>query len=64
MEGTAYTFVSQKEQNKFAAIERLLGKQVNKASLPLELGPGPEYSPRTGRRPQRLGKKLDKTINN
>jgi ATP-dependent RNA helicase RhlE len=53
MDGTAYTFVSQKEQNKFAAIEKLLGKQVNKANLPVELGPGPDYTPRSGRGSQR-----------
>ncbi|HEX7845628.1 MAG TPA: DEAD/DEAH box helicase [Chitinophagaceae bacterium] len=48
-DGTAYTFVSQKEQNKFAAIENLLGKQVPKAALPEQVGPGPAYQPRSGR---------------
>ena len=53
MDGTAVTFVSQKEQNKFASIERLLGKAVQKVNLPDELGPGPAYQPRTGRPVQR-----------
>ncbi len=48
-DGTAYTFISQKEQNKFAAIERLLGKDIKKSPLPEQLGPGPAYQPRSGR---------------
>ncbi len=51
-DGTAYTFVSPKEQNKFAAIEDLLGKPVPKAALPEQLGPGPTYQPRSGRKPK------------
>ncbi len=50
-DGTAYTFISPKEQNKFAAIENLLGKPVPKAALPEQLGPGPAYQPRSGRNP-------------
>lgn len=56
-EGTAYTLISPKEQNKFAAIEELLGKEVTKAQVPEELGPTPAYQPRAkrqgggGRRP-------------
>lgn len=48
-DGTAYTFVSEKEQNKFASIEALLGKPVPKAELPEQLGAGPAYSPRQRR---------------
>lgn len=51
-DGTAYTFVTEKEQNKFAAIEKLLGHPVEKAVVPEELGPVPVYNPRerkTGR---------------
>lgn len=33
-DGTAYTFVSEKEQRKFHEIERLLGKEVTKAVIP------------------------------
>jgi ATP-dependent RNA helicase RhlE len=44
-EGTAYTFVTEREQNKMASIERLIGKTVPKMLVPAELGPAPEYSP-------------------
>jgi superfamily II DNA/RNA helicase len=44
-EGTAITFISVKEQRKFAAIERLLGKQVQKEKVPEQFGEAPEYSP-------------------
>ncbi len=52
----AFTMVGEKEQNKFAAIEALIGKEVQKADIPIELGPGPVYNPRlrTGnKRPNR-----------
>jgi ATP-dependent RNA helicase RhlE len=59
-DGTAYTLISQKEQNKFAAIEELLGKEVTKAKVPDELGPVPAYQPRArrqgGRPPARGGR--------
>ncbi|HTB51241.1 MAG TPA: DEAD/DEAH box helicase [Ferruginibacter sp.] len=44
-EGTAITFVSEKEQRKFASIEKLIGKPVPKAVLPEEFGEAPEYTP-------------------
>jgi len=44
-DGTAYTFVSVKEQRKFMAIERLLGKPVPQATVPEELGETPAYNP-------------------
>ena len=44
-DGTAYTLVSIKEQRKFAAIEKLLGKPVPKATIPEEFGEVPEYNP-------------------
>ncbi|HMI77829.1 MAG TPA: DEAD/DEAH box helicase [Ferruginibacter sp.] len=43
-DGTAYTFVSVKEQRKFLAIEKLLGKSVTKAKVPEELGETPEFN--------------------
>lgn len=46
-DGKAVTFISEKEQNKFATIERLLGHPVTKAAIPAQLGAGPEYHPRT-----------------
>ena len=57
-DGAAFTLIGEKEQNKFALIEKLLEKEVEKAPVPTELGPVPSYSPRLrsgggGRRPQR-----------
>ena len=46
-EGTAITFVTVKEQRKFAAIERLLGKPVPKAEVPEQFGEAPAYTPAT-----------------
>lgn len=48
-EGMAYTLIGEKEQNKFAVIEKLLEKEVEKAAVPVELGPTPAYAPRTHR---------------
>ena len=48
-DGMAFTFVSEKEQNKFRIIEELLGKPVEKATLPAQFGPTPEYNPRKSR---------------
>jgi ATP-dependent RNA helicase RhlE len=45
-DGIAYTFVSEREQNKFLVIEELLGKPVKKAIVPEQFGPVPPYSPR------------------
>lgn len=56
-DGVAYTLVSEKEQNKFSAIEKLLEKEIEKAKVPDELGAVPAYTPRQrgggDRRPQR-----------
>lgn len=48
-DGTAVTLISEKEQNRFAAIEELLGKPVEKAQVPLGLGETPAYHPRKHR---------------
>ncbi|MBI5857884.1 MAG: DEAD/DEAH box helicase [Sphingobacteriales bacterium] len=45
-DGTAFTLIGEKEQNKFALIEKLLDKEVEKALVPQELGPVPQYKPR------------------
>lgn len=47
--GTAYTFVTEAEQHKFAQIEHLLGTPVTKAAVPEQFGPTPEYNPRKSR---------------
>ena len=44
-DGMAFTLVGEKEQNRFAAIEKLLGRLVEKAGMPRELGPFPAYQP-------------------
>ncbi|RYG04072.1 MAG: DEAD/DEAH box helicase [Chitinophagaceae bacterium] len=52
-DGTAFTFISEKEQNKFAVIEQLLGEPVQKATVPEVFGPVPEYNPRrSGSKPK------------
>jgi superfamily II DNA/RNA helicase len=43
-EGTAYTFISPREQRKFLSIEKLLGKEVTKATVPEEFGEVPAYN--------------------
>jgi ATP-dependent RNA helicase RhlE len=45
-DGAAFTLVGEKEQNKFALIEQLLGKEVEKSPVPQELGATPAYNPR------------------
>jgi len=45
-DGMAITLITDKEQGRFASIEALLGKPVEKMKLPAELGPSPEYKPR------------------
>ncbi len=60
-DGMAITLITEKEQNRFASIEKLLGKEVEKAEVPKELGPVPTYHPRSrssgggggGKKPQR-----------
>ena len=53
-EGTAYTFITEKEQQKFAQIEELLGHPVTKAQVPEQFGPTPAYNPKA-RRPSSGG---------
>ena len=43
-EGSAITFISEREMGKFQAIERLLGKEVEKEEIPSDLGDSPDYS--------------------
>lgn len=45
-DGVAFTLVSEKEINRFAAIESLLGKEVEKGAVPEEFGETPVYAPR------------------
>ena len=48
-DGTAYTFVTEKEQGKFSRIEELLGKPVTKAVVPEQFGESPAYNPKAAR---------------
>lgn len=58
--GTAITFINDLEQRKFFRIESLIGKEIDKISLPVEIGVGPVYNPdakrktesREGHKPQ------------
>lgn len=43
-EGSAFTLVSEKDQPAFARIEKFLGKEVEKNTLPEEVGEGPAYT--------------------
>jgi ATP-dependent RNA helicase RhlE len=52
-DGVAITLVSDAEMRRFGAIEKFLGKVVEKPALPEELGPAPEYKP--GERPKGAG---------
>jgi superfamily II DNA/RNA helicase len=46
-QGTAYTFVTEKEQRGFSKIEKLLGHSVIKATVPEQFGAVPVYNPGT-----------------
>jgi superfamily II DNA/RNA helicase len=68
-EGTAITFISVKEQRKFASIERLLGKAVQKEIVPEQFGEAPAYNPgfsrpeggnRNTKRPHKFSGKMSK----
>lgn len=48
-DGIAFTLIGEEEQHKFAAIERLLGKEVPKANIPPEIGETPAYNPQARR---------------
>ena len=47
--GTAFTFITEAEQQAFARIEQLVGKEVTKREVPSVLGPTPVYDPRASR---------------
>jgi len=44
-DGSAFTLVNAKDQRKFQAIEKLIGKEVQKDKLPEHLGSQPAYTP-------------------
>jgi len=53
--GTAFTLITEKEQRRFAQIEKLLEKTVTKMKVPEELGPVPQPAQFTDR-PKKKGK--------
>ena len=55
--GTAITFITTKDQNKFQRIEELIGREVTKMLVPETLGPAPEYNPQVRRKGGGGGKK-------
>ncbi len=48
--GIALTFINEYDQSKFLQIERLIGKEIKKIPLPIELGEGPLYTPEVKRK--------------
>jgi superfamily II DNA/RNA helicase len=44
--GTAVTFINEKDQNRFARIEALIGYEVQKLPLPEGFEAGPVYNPK------------------
>ncbi len=43
--GTAITFISDSDQYKFLQIENLIGREIEKLTIPIEIGEGPAYEP-------------------
>lgn len=48
--GVAITFINEKDQQRFAQIEALMGMDVEKMPIPEEFGKGPEYNPEANKR--------------
>ena len=48
--GVALTFINEDDQQKFARIEELIEKEIQKIPLPDHIGDGPEWAPRKQRR--------------
>jgi len=52
--GTAITFISDQDQYKFLQIENLIGREIEKLTIPIEIGEGPAYEPE--KKPKNNGK--------
>jgi superfamily II DNA/RNA helicase len=48
--GTAITFVNERDQKRFSFIENLIGREIERVTLPQELGEGPAYQPEVKRK--------------
>ncbi|MXV52142.1 DEAD/DEAH box helicase [Pedobacter sp. HMF7647] len=44
--GTAITFINEKDQRRFSSIENLIGREIDKLSLPEGFGDAPVYNPK------------------
>ncbi len=44
-DGTAFTLINTKEQRRFFTIEKLIGKEIDKGTIPDHLGQQPSYNP-------------------
>lgn len=53
-EGKAYTLINEREQRKFAAIEFLIGRTIDKGIIPEQLGATPAYNPPTSRHDNKI----------
>jgi ATP-dependent RNA helicase RhlE len=62
--GTAITFINQLDQRKFFRIESLIGKEVPKMPLPIELGAGPAYTPEAKTSSQAQGNRSNSNSGN
>lgn len=63
-DGCAITFVSEKEQTQFKAIEDFLAKTIYKIPVPEELGEAPEYNPKSASKDRRKKYNYKKKRNN
>lgn len=63
-DGIAFTIVGEKEQNRFAQIEKLIDTEVEKELIPRDLGPAPIYSPRLRSGNSRIKGKFYRSSNN
>jgi ATP-dependent RNA helicase RhlE len=52
-EGTAVTFINERDQQRFGAIESLLGREVEKFPVPKEFGGTPVYNPKIRRKDEK-----------
>jgi superfamily II DNA/RNA helicase len=58
--GSAITLVSEKDQLEFMKIERFLGKEVERMTIPESLGKGPAYNPKAQDNRSNKGKRGSK----
>ncbi|MEI6059744.1 MAG: ATP-dependent helicase, partial [Bacteroidota bacterium] len=52
-EGTAVTFINERDQQRFGAIETLLEREVEKSPVPEQYGETPVYNPKIKRKDEK-----------